>query len=382
VTTESGYRNEFRLVITAVFIVATGHSRLTPRIPRMSQRMRQQLWLAAKTLLALAIVIGVTSQFIKILNEPEFANFHFSIRFDLLIPAGILYFLAQCSWATFWVRLLKAEGVTVTWYAGLRAYFVSQFGKYIPGKVMVILMRVAMLRGSNGASLAVAVTATYETLASMASGALVGVLLLPYLGVLPASVSTKTTALLAIAALPVALGVLNKLAARIAAKKRGPDARPLPAPSLLLLAQGLLHGVCGWCLLGLSLGLVVKSVGIDSDSIYEVYPNYLGAVSLAYVAGFVILVAPGGLGVREFILMETLTPRFTAFVDSTTARGVAIVVALLLRLSWTIVEVVVALTLYFLRPAVALTPNPSPGGRGEQIFSPLPPGEGLGVRAD
>jgi len=29
----------------------------------------------------------------------------------------------------------------------------------------------------------------------------------------------------------------------------------------------------------------------------------------------------------------------------------------------------------------ALTPNPSPRGRGEKIYSPLPRGEGLGVRA-
>jgi hypothetical protein len=315
--------------------------------------MRQRLLLAAKTALALAIVIGVTLHFIGILGNPEFANFQFSIRYELLIPAGALYFLAQCCWATFWVRLLKAEGVAVTWYIGLRAYFVSQFGKYIPGKVMVILIRVGMLRDSGGSPLAVAVTATYETLTSMASGALLGVLLLPYLGVLPVSVSSKTTILMAVAALPVALGILNKLVVRIAAKKRSLDAPPLPAPSLWLLAQGLLHGVSGWCLLGLSLCLVVESVGLSTGSLLEDYPIYLGAVSLSYVAGFVVLVAPGGLGVREFILMETLTPRFGAFLDPTNAKGVAVVIALLLRLSWSVVEIVVALPLYFLHPRIS-----------------------------
>src|ERR1700722_11702879 len=135
----------------------------------MSQGMRQRLWLAAKTVLAVAIVVGVARQFSTILETPEFAGLQFSIRFDLLIPAGILYLLAQCCWATFWVRLLKAEGVDVSWYTGIRAYFVSQFGKYIPGKVMVIVMRVGMLRNSSSSSLAVAVTATYETLTSMAA---------------------------------------------------------------------------------------------------------------------------------------------------------------------------------------------------------------------
>lgn len=352
-TTEGGYCIGIQPLNLLVFIAATGHSRHTPRIPRMSQVLRQRLWLAVKTALAIAIVIGVAQMFIRILENPEFATFQFSISFELLIPASILYLLGQCCWATFWVRLLKAEGVSVTWYAGIRAYFVSQFGKYIPGKVMVIVIRVGMLRNSRGTSLAVAVTATFETLTSMASGALLGVLLLPYLGVLPEGVSGKSTALIAVAALPVALGVLNKLAARIVARKRGPDAQPLPAPSLWLLAQGLLHGVCGWCLLGLSLVLVVESVGITAHSFFVNYPIFLGTVSLSYVVGFVILVAPGGLGVREFILMETLTPHFAAFLDPTIAKGVAIVIALLSRLSWTVGELVIALTLYFVRPRVS-----------------------------
>jgi uncharacterized membrane protein YbhN (UPF0104 family) len=315
----------------------------------MSQGMRQKLWLLAKLALAAAIVIGVAQQFIRILSDPEFTRVHFSIRFELLIPAGILYLLAQSCWGAFWVRLLKAEGVPVTWYAGFRAYFVSQFGKYIPGKVMVILMRVGMLRSAKVSSLAVAVTATYETLTSMASGALIGVLFLPYVGVLPDAISGKTTALFAIAALPVVLGALNKLGARIAFNKRGPDVRPLPAPSLWLLAQGLLHGACGWCLLGLSLGLAIKSIGVDTEALSQTYPADLGAVALSYVAGFVILFAPGGLGVREYVLMKALTLRF-GIADTTTAEGLAIVIALLLRLAWTIGEVLVALSLFFIKP--------------------------------
>ncbi len=87
------------------------------------------------------------------------------------------------------------KGVQVSWYAGLRAYFVSQLGKYVPGKAWVILMRVGMLRhDAHAHPIPVAVTATYETLCSMAAGALLGVLLLPQLGVLPVEVSGKTTA--------------------------------------------------------------------------------------------------------------------------------------------------------------------------------------------
>lgn len=319
----------------------------------MSEKNRRRLWLAVKTLLAVAIVAGVARQFGAILGHESFARINIRLRLELLLPAALLYVLAQTCWGAFWVRLLKFEGVPVTWYSGLRAYFISQFGKYIPGKVMVILLRVSILRKSGGSPLAVGVTATYETLTSMAAGAIVGVLLLPLLGVLPVSISGNVTAFMAFAAFPLAVGVLNKLAVRIADKKRGPHAAPLPAPSLSLLAQGLLHGICGWSLLGVSLALVVESVGYSDLGFVETYLADLGAVALSYVAGFVILVAPGGLGVRELVLKETLTPRFLPALDPLGAESVAIIVALLLRLSWTAAEIAVALVLYLIHPRLS-----------------------------
>jgi glycosyltransferase 2 family protein len=317
----------------------------------MSQGKRRHLWLAVKSLLAIAIVIGVARHFTRILTDSALDSVPFTIRYELLIPAGLFYLLAHCFWGTFWVRLLHGQHIPVSWYAGLRCYFVSQFGKYVPGKAWVILMRVGMLRHSVHAHpIPVAVTATYETLSSMAAGALLAVLFLPYLGVLPVELSGRTTALLAVAALPLGLGLLNKLAVRIAKTRRGPDARPLPAPSLWLLAQGLLHGACGWCLLGLSLALVIRAVTPWSGALVDTYPADLGAVATSYVAGFVALVAPGGLGIREWVLQITLAPRFTEQLGNQAAAALAVIIALVLRLTWTVAEVVLALTLYFIHP--------------------------------
>ncbi len=60
---------------------------------------------------------------------------------------------------------------------------------------------------------------------------------------------------------------------------------------------------------------------------------------MAYVAGFVVVVTPGGLGAREFVLQLALTPRFASAVGAEQAAALAIVVALMLRLVWTIAEV-------------------------------------------
>jgi hypothetical protein len=328
----------------------------------MSQGKRRHIWFALKTLLAIAIIVGVARYFARVLDDPALGRVQFTVRFELLVPAGLLYLMAHCCWGSFWVRLLHGQHIQVTWYTGLRCYFVSQFGKYVPGKAWTILMRVGMLRHEAHAHpIPVAVTATYETLSSMAAGSLLAVLLLPYLGVLPVELSGRTTALIAIAALPVGLGVLNKVAARIAKTRRGPDARPLPAPKLRLLVQGLLHGACGWCLLGLSLALVIRAVVPDMPPLADTYPADLGAVTVSYVAGFVILVAPGGLGVREWVLQVTLAPRFVEPLGSPAAAAMAVIIALILRLTWTVAEVALALTLYFIHPRPVQPAHPAPG---------------------
>ncbi len=327
---------------------------------------RRRLWLVVKSLLAIAILVGVARHFAGILNDPQldFSRFHF--RVELLIPAGLLYLLAHICWGTFWVRLLHGQGISVSWYTGIRAYFVSQFGKYVPGKAWVILLRVGMLRQHHAHPFPVAVTATYETLCSMAAGALLGVIMLPYLGVLPVELSGQTTALVAVAALPVVLGVLNHFAARVVARRRGPDARRIPAPSLLLLTQGLLHGAFGHCLLGLSLGLTIAAIAPDPQPPQSMFTSNLGAVTIAYVAGFVVLVAPGGLGAREAVLTWALTPRFIAEMGANEAAALAVVIALVLRLVWTVAEVLLALCLYAFPPSQpqpkhSANANPHPG---------------------
>jgi uncharacterized membrane protein YbhN (UPF0104 family) len=66
------------------------------------------------------------------------------------------------------------------------------------------------------------------------------------------------------------------------------------------------------------------------------------------VAGFVIVVAPAGLGVREFLLTLLLAPELgqAAALEPDAARSAAILAVLVLRLVWTAGEAIVAAVLY------------------------------------
>lgn len=332
----------------------------------MSKGKRRKLWLAIETVVALVIVTAVAWSFHNTLKGIEPGSLPVRVRAEYLVPAGALYLLAHLCWSSFWVRLLHFEGARVSWWVGLRTYYISQVGKYVPGKVLVPLMRMAMLRPHGAHPVPVGVTAVYETLVSMSAGALLAVLFLPALGVMPAELSGRRTALFAVVALPLGLAVLNKLAARIANKRRGPDARPLPAPSLLLLAQGLAHGAAGYALLALSLGLTVRGVVPDVPAWdADAFTRDLAAVALCYVAGFVFVLAPGGLGARELALQWALAPQFAAALGGTASAQVAVLIALALRLTWTVAEAVVGLLFYVLKPS--LPPHHSPAPAAEAL---------------
>ena len=207
----------------------------------------------------------------------------------------------------------------------------------------------------------------------MAAGAIIAAVFLPWVGVLPDSVAQYTWIVAVVGVLPLTLGALNKVVARRVDARRGPDAAPLPSPPLGLLLQGLLQVTVGWCLLGVSLALTVRAVAhVPPAWEFEIALCDLGALGMSYVAGFVVLVAPGGLGVRELVLEYALRPRFEPTLGLALADAQAVVVALILRLTWTIAEVVCALGLYAWKPGASLASNGTtpPGGEPRPSGAP------------
>src|SRR5438552_17163612 len=89
----------------------------------------------------------------------------------------------------------------------------------------------------------------------------------------------------------------------------GQDALQPPRLGLGDLGWGLLVTTPSWLLFGVALQCALAAVpgaslGWDAATLARL----TAGMGLAYVAGFVILVAPAGIFVREFILVLVLTP--------------------------------------------------------------------------
>lgn len=287
------------------------------------------------------------------------------IRPAFLVLSGIAYLAGLACCGLFYHAILRESATPVQKFAAIRAYLISHLGKYVPGKAMVVVMR-AGLSVSHGARGATATVATfYETLVMMASGSLVAalgfaisgdppielgadpppilMLSLPAIGV---EVSLRVFVMLSLLSLllgcafltAVAPPVFRRLAktASLPIRGVGPDA--LPQFSWRLLGLGLLETSAGWVALGLSLMAVIWGVAtVAKLDFVALLPIAMAAVAFATVAGFVIAVTPGGLGIREGILMYALGPAL--------GDEAAIVAAMALRLVWVAAEILIALIL-------------------------------------
>ena len=107
-----------------------------------------------------------------------------------------------------------------------------------------------------------------------------------------------------------------------------------------LLLGWLLMGVV-WLATGCSLWAVFRALGVELG-LWEHLAGYTAAVSLAMVAGFLSLI-PGGLGVRDLILLKLLVMLFGV------REAVATVTSALLRLVWLVAELVISGILYVVK---------------------------------
>lgn len=131
--------------------------------------------------------------------------------------------------------------------------------------------------------------------------------------------------------------VFGRLAGLVSLPIPGVGPEVMPRFTSRLLAQGLLWSTCAWILLGLSQLAVVRSFdksGTDALIGFGLVPVVIASVALATVAGFAVAVLPGGLGVREGVLMSALAPAI--------GSDQAVIASLLLRLVWVAAELVAA----------------------------------------
>jgi uncharacterized membrane protein YbhN (UPF0104 family) len=233
---------------------------------------------------------------------------------------ALSYGLVACLWG---LALRRAAGTHVA--AGARIWFLSNLARYVPGNVWSYVGAVELARREG--------VARRTTLAVMALTQVlsVGVALAVGLPVLLAErARLGRPALLGavVAVVVAALAALFRRPLLALARRRVPgfDLGELTpsAGTVVLLVLGY---AAYWAVTGLAFAALVASLyPLAAGDI----PLLVAAYAAAYAAGFLALLTPAGLGVREGVLVVALAPVLPA--------GPALVVALVSRVWMMLLE--------------------------------------------
>lgn len=271
------------------------------------------------------------------------------VRPAWILAAGILYALGLLPMGWFWQRTLTALGYPAPLPAAMRAYFLGHLGKYVPGKAVSVILRVAAVRKWVPSMRIALVSSLLETLTMMAVGAFLAAVMSAFVLQLEPIISLIALGMACAAGAPTLPPIARLLASLgIARDKRQEQVEPsrttttdaaanLQGINYSLLATGWFAAIICWLFLALSLWATLRAIGVDELGPLTDLPLLITAVAFAVVAGFLSQL-PAGLGVRDALLMQLLVP--------VCGEANALVVAVLMRLVWLVSEVIVCGILY------------------------------------
>jgi glycosyltransferase 2 family protein len=252
-----------------------------------------------------------------------------SISPGLAVLSLLLGMLGAALPGLVWRDLLASQGYRTTPVAGLRVFFLAQLGKYLPGGIWNLVAQVDMARDLRIPARQAA-TATFLAVAlSVISALLVAGATLPF--AIPGLVSSYWWVFLAVPGLvvlllPPVVEWWSGTAFRLLRRPGEPVRLTWP---VLLRAAGLL--VLSWVALGLHFGALVQGLGGSGASLWLMS---IGIFALAWVAGFLVIIAPAGAGVRE----AALVLGFAAVLPA----GAVLTVAVLSRVLLVVADVLLA----------------------------------------
>ncbi len=311
-----------------------------PNNPVPNNKVRQVLLLILKIAVVVVLVWAVRRSFTDALAQLDQQGW--SIR--QVDPAwfaagGVLWLAGMFPSGCLWHAIIRRLGYPVHLSDVLRVYYIGHIGKYAPGKALVIILRAGLLARLGVKPLAATLAVFYETLTMMTVGALVAATILFTRAPDRLWLAGAAVALAVPVGVPLLPGVFYWLV-RISTMGRIDQSAltPLCNVPFGLVARSWSGIALGWLLIGASLWTALPAAGFATGTPGA---NDLllctAAAGLSLVAGFVSLV-PGGLVVREAVLLPILAPIY--------GEAAALTATLVSRLASIVAEAVVSAILY------------------------------------
>lgn len=270
------------------------------------------------------------------------------VAFALSAPAVLLAFAVLIET---WRRVVAAWGGALGRLDAAHIWFVSNLGRWIPGKVWQIGAMAGLAERAGVSAVAATGASLVVNLVNLvAGGAVVLAAAVSGVNVFGASGVDARGAIIGATAIAVALAASPFVIPRAAAwaarlMGRADPGTQVPAGSIALAFAGC---AVGWVLYGLGFWALSSAIGGSTIAMGPLAA--IAVYTASYLFGYLMLFAPGGLVFREAMLVTIMTQLHLAGATE------AAVLAVLSRVWITIIEVVPGLLFLFRRPPAASPP--------------------------
>ncbi|MCP4647984.1 MAG: hypothetical protein GY852_09685, partial [bacterium] len=221
-----------------------------------------------------------------------------------IILSGVLLVVSLALTPAGWVLICRSMGSQIPSGNMFAAWYASQLGRYIPGKIWLFAGRAGFLK-ARGMKMSKAVATTaYElffTIASVGLLVLVLVFTSPEVFIHAGGRAAAIIASSAVLLLPLLHPVQSFLC-----RKRGHN--PAELPSIRITVTATLFYALLWTVRGLSLYLLLEGTGLTGLQ----FAHSAAAAPLSWLAGYIVFFVPGGIGIREAAAAAIAAPGLIA----------------------------------------------------------------------
>jgi len=268
-------------------------------------------------------------------NWNQIKEYQFQINPFYLFISFILYFLAMFLLSQIWHFILTKQNSQKSRWEIFRIHFLSNFGKYIPGKVWLFLIRLKLGKKIGLSKKIVLVSSVLEIALGLTALGLISVFFLNHISLNQqyffANLILLAIALIFILYPKLFYSVLNYLLGLVKKEKIAKEFQLKSSHLLILISVALIS----WFFWGLSFYFFTQALIIIP--INKVF-NLIGIFIVSYLIGFLALFAPNGLAVREGVQIY--------FLSSFLPLEIAILISLAYRIWITLNELVIALLVF------------------------------------
>jgi len=262
-----------------------------------SSRMRAAQWLAGLAIIAIA-ARSLIRNWADLRSQP----LEWRVQPGWLLVSALLVWLMYALLIVAWRTMLAGWGQRLDGWTSARIWTVSSLGKYLPGKVWAVAGMALMAQRAGIAPWAATGSAVVLQVLAIGTGAAVaGLTGRAAIEAAHQGSGVVLGLLVAGAVAGVALLLWPPLLRRLL-RFAAPDAEARGAPAVAGIVVGIVANAVAWVGYGASLWVLSRGLlpGVDLG-----LGLAIAVFTASYLAGFLALFAPGGLGVREglFILM-------------------------------------------------------------------------------